>query len=110
MTLLVGGGSRLAALEGDGAGYDIESFEPGGARKYIEVKTTTGDQDNEFFITANELEFSKQHPDNFYLYRVYQYNDQNNRGKFFFVKGSLEGNFTLLPVQFRVKIRVSPSA
>jgi uncharacterized protein DUF3883 len=29
-------------LRGDGAGYDIFSFDTTGAPKYIEVKTTTG--------------------------------------------------------------------
>jgi hypothetical protein len=56
--------------------------------KYIEVKTTTGNQSGEFYVTANELQFSRQHSDKFYLYRVYDYDDQNNRGKFFAVKGS----------------------
>ena len=92
---------HVAEVEGDGAGYDVESYDPDGTRKYIEVKTTTGDQSCEFYITANELQFSKQHSDNFFLYRVYDYDEQNNRGKFFTVKGSLENNFALFPVQYR---------
>jgi hypothetical protein len=98
---------HVAELEGDGAGYDIESFTSSGTRKYIEVKTTIGDDDNEFFVTANELEFSKQHTDNFYLYRVYRYDEQNRRGKFFSIKGSLESKFALFPIQFRAKLNSS---
>jgi uncharacterized protein DUF3883/uncharacterized protein DUF3427 len=95
---------HVAEVEGDGAGYDIESYGSDGTRKYIEVKTTTGDQSGEFYVTANELQFSRQHSDTFYLYRVYHYDEQNDRGKFFAVKGSLENNFALFPVQFRVKL------
>ena len=84
--------------------YDIESFNSDGTRKYIEVKTTTGDQSGEFYVTANELQFSRQHSNEFYLCRVYDYDEQNNRGKFFAVKGSLENNFALFPIQFRVKL------
>jgi Protein NO VEIN, C-terminal/Domain of unknown function (DUF3427) len=95
---------HVADVEGDGAGYDIESYDPDGTRKYIEVKTTTGNQSGEFYVTANELQFSRQHSDKFYLYRVYHYDEVNNRAKFFTVKGSLENNFALFPVQFRVKL------
>jgi hypothetical protein len=95
---------HIAEVEGDGAGYDIESYDSDGTRKYIEVKTTTGDQRGEFYLTANELQFSRQHSDTFYLYRIYDYDEQNNRGKFFAVKGSLKNNFALFPVQYRVKL------
>jgi Domain of unknown function (DUF3883) len=70
----------------------------------LRSKTTTGDQSGEFYVTANELQFSRRHSDTFYLYRVYHYDEQNNRGKFFVMKGSLENNFALFPVQFRVKL------
>jgi Domain of unknown function (DUF3883) len=95
---------HVAEVEGDGAGYDIGSYDPDGTRKYIEVKSTTGNQTVEFYVTANELQFSRQQSAKFYLYRVYHYDEQNNRGKFFVVKGSLENSFALFPVQFRVKL------
>src|SRR5262249_55627249 len=69
---------HVAEVEGDGAGYDIESYDSDGTRKYIEVKTTTGNQSGEFYITANELQFSRQHSNEFYLYRVYHYDEQSN--------------------------------
>jgi Domain of unknown function (DUF3883) len=34
---------HVSQIEGDGAGYDIESFEIDGTPKFIEVKTTRGD-------------------------------------------------------------------
>jgi len=92
---------HVADLKGDGAGYDIESFTPQGVKKCIEVKTTTGAKESEFFITANELEFSKQHPENFHHYRIYNYDETKGGGEFFSVQGSLETRFNLVAVQFR---------
>ena len=67
---------HIADLEGDGAGYDVESFTSDGNKKYIEVKTTSGGKDSDFFITANELQFAKQHGENFYLYRLFEYDER----------------------------------
>ena len=90
--------------EGDGAGYDIRSFEPDGRTKYIEVKTTTGGPESDSFASANELAFSKQHSDNYYLYRVYQYNKKNNCGHFYIRSGCLEDSFFIVPTQYRLKV------
>jgi len=95
---------HVAELEGDGAGYDIESFMFDGTKTFIGVKTTSGDKDSDFFITATEREFARHNSRNFYLYRVYEYDDSNDRGKFFVLHGSLETHCALLPVQYRVKI------
>lgn len=59
--------------EGDGAGYDILSFEPNGKERLIEVKTTVGYQKTPFFISANELALSNERPDHFRLMRVYDF-------------------------------------
>ena len=40
---------------GDGAGYDILSYDVDGAEIYIEVKTTLKDKNAGFIITDNEL-------------------------------------------------------
>jgi hypothetical protein len=42
--------------DGDGAGYDIHSFEPDGRDRLIEVKTTNGWERTPFHISRNELE------------------------------------------------------
>lgn len=61
----------------DSAGYDIKSFDididnmSSIKDKYIEVKTTTTNNQDGFYISANELEFAKQNKDNYYIYRVY---------------------------------------
>lgn len=49
-----------SVIEGDGAGFDIQSYFLDGKLKFIEVKTTTGNINTPFFITANELAFSEE--------------------------------------------------
>ena len=49
----------VAAEEGDGAGYDILSFDPSGEERLIEVKTTNGAAKTPFFLTRNEHETAR---------------------------------------------------
>jgi hypothetical protein len=92
---------HVSAIEGDGAGYDIESFTPEGEAKYIELKTTRGPLTTSFFISANEVEFARRHRDNYHLYRVYHYEDSDNFGRFFVGTGEVEQMFELTPTQYR---------
>ncbi|MCP3669994.1 MAG: DUF3883 domain-containing protein, partial [Gammaproteobacteria bacterium] len=60
--------------EGDGLGYDIRSFDPLLDREqFIEVKTTNNGKYQPFFISANEVDFSKGRGDQFQLYRVFNF-------------------------------------
>ena len=59
--------------DGDGAGYDIRSFDAGGAERLIEVKTTNGGAKTPFFITRNEKALSDERPEAFRLYRVFEF-------------------------------------
>jgi hypothetical protein len=43
---------HVAQMEGDGAGYDVLSFNQDGTVKYIEVKTTRGAAETAFFMSA----------------------------------------------------------
>lgn len=56
---------------GDGAGYDIRSFEADGRERLIEVKTTNGAALTPFFLSENERAFSEERPDAFRLLRLY---------------------------------------
>lgn len=81
--LIENGKEDLAALvikKVDGEGYDILSYDLNGGKKFIEVKTTTGDFYTDFFITSNELDFQKNNSDKYFLYRVYQFNMEKNEG------------------------------
>lgn len=60
-------------LRGDGAGYDILSCESFSVPRYIEVKTTNGGLSSPFVISRNELEFSRDFGEQYYLYRVFQF-------------------------------------
>ena len=81
---------RVAKLDGDGLGYDILSYDKYGNEKYIEVKTTSGQEDGHIFITANELAQSEKCPEQYYLYRVYEFDKVNLKGKISIRKGSLK--------------------
>jgi hypothetical protein len=61
----------VAAEEGDGAGFDILSFEKSGHERAIEVKTTNGSARTPFFLTANEYKIASQRSDSWRLYRVH---------------------------------------
>jgi hypothetical protein len=87
--------------EGDGAGYDIQSYKSDGKAKYIEVKTTTGGPNTPFFVTLNELALSQEHAADHYLYRLYLLDRQTHRTKYYVVNGVLSGSFTLEPIAFR---------
>lgn len=93
---------HVSQIEGDGAGYDIESHTLEGTIKYIEVKTTKGSADSPFFMSSNEVNFATQHSDNFYLYRVYEYDFSTNSGKFFIINSITDNSLNLTPIQFRV--------
>lgn len=56
---------------GDGAGYDIKSFDPSGAERLIEVKATRGGPATPFWLTRTEREVSLEHPAAWRLYRLH---------------------------------------
>jgi len=60
--------------DGDGAGYDILSFDSATAqRRLIEVKTTCGESRTPFFLSRNEESLSRERADEFVLYRVFDF-------------------------------------
>ena len=56
---------------GDGAGYDIRSFDPAGRERLIEVKATRGGPATDFFLTRTEREVATERPDAWRLYRLH---------------------------------------
>lgn len=62
--------------DGDGAGYDIKSYEPNGREKFIEVKTTVGGNRTPFYISRNETDFSRETGDRYRLVRLYNFRRQ----------------------------------
>jgi hypothetical protein len=68
----------VSAEEGDGAGYDILSFEPDGRERLIEVKTTNGAARTPFFLSENECQRAAASAESWRLYRVHSFT-QNPR-------------------------------
>lgn len=92
------------SLNNDYAGYDILSYDENGSEIFIEVKTTKGPKNSDFYISPGELKFSKENSDKYFLYRVYDFDKENMTGKIFISKGNVEENFNILPTQFKVSI------
>ena len=96
---------HVAVLEGDGTGYDIYSVNPDGGPRYIEVKTTKGPANTDFFLTSNEVAFANAHPDHYFLYRVYGVDPTKGTGEVYITKGPVsEPTYSMLPLTFRVKL------
>lgn len=83
---------------GDGAGYDIKSFNPSGDERLIEVKATRGARSTPFFITRTEHEVSQERPDHWRLHRLY---DLASEPRLFRLRPPLEIAVTLEPETWR---------
>ena len=83
--------------QGDGLGYDILSFDFDGQERHIEVKTSWG-PDRPFYVSSNELSYSKDNSSRFYLYRVY---GLSSDPEVYILKGDLTDHFNLTPTQYR---------
>ena len=59
--------------DGDGAGFDILSFDKSGKERLLEVKTTVGGRTTPFYISRNELGLSRERPLEFRLIRLYDF-------------------------------------
>ena len=92
---------QISETQGDWAGYDIRSFNEDGSDRFIEVKTTRYGIETPFFVTKNELGFSKENSSDYNLYRVFSF---RKAPKLFMLQGRLDKACTLDPVQFRARI------
>jgi hypothetical protein len=61
----------ISAEDGDGAGYDVLSFNRGGHERLIEVKTTNGSARTAFFLSRNECDLATERPADWQIYRVH---------------------------------------
>lgn len=89
----------------DGEGYDVYSYDEKGNEKFIEVKTTTGNELNPFYLSENEVAFMRLHVRVYSIYRVYIYDEENNSGEFFEINGEVENQLLMKPTQFQVLIK-----
>ncbi len=92
----------VSDTQGDGAGFDILSFENEAQHRFIEVKTTNGGVGSFFVVSHNELEFSKEVGEQFYLYRVFQF---RQGPRLFTLNGDLAKHVHLKPTDYRASFR-----
>jgi hypothetical protein len=83
--------------DGDGAGFDISSFEPDGRPRLIEVKTTNGWDRTPFHISRNELAVADARRNEWCLLRLWNF---NRDPKAFELRPPLQDYMTLTPTSF----------
>lgn len=105
------GRSDLAGLvrwiseeEGDGAGFDIASFDPGGSPRLIEVKTTNGWERTPFHISANELAVADRGQGEWRLLRLWNF---AREPRAFELQPPLAAHVSLMPTSFRADFHSS---
>jgi Domain of unknown function (DUF3883) len=88
----------VAAEDGDGAGYDVLSFDRSGCEQLIEVKTTNGAARTPFFLSRNERELAAERPTDWSIYRVHLF---ATSPRVFTISPPLEGAVILRPEMWR---------
>lgn len=89
---------HVSQTKGDGLGYDVLSFDVNGKERFIEVKTTAFSKETPFFVTRNELDFSKGASDHFVLCRLFEF---RRSPRLFALNGALDRYCALDPVTYR---------
>jgi hypothetical protein len=87
-----------AAEDGDGAGYDVLSFNRAGHERLIEVKTTNGSARTPFFLTGNECGMATERPADWRIYRVHLF---TKGPRIFTIAPPLESAVRLTPETWR---------
>lgn len=89
---------------GDGAGYDIKSFEKINGKYveiYIEVKGTNKGINEPFDISKNEIDASNKYKERYYIYRIS--NIYSNNPKLYKINGRIEENFELEATSYKAR-------
>lgn len=104
-SLLAAGRTDLAArirwvshVDGDGAGYDILSFDTDGSDRLIEVKTTNGWERTPFHISRNELAVAEERRADWRLLRLWNF---AREPKAFELRPPLEAHVSLMATSYQ---------
>ncbi len=92
----------ISETRGDGAGYDILSYDDRDTPRYIEVKTTNAGHASSFIISRNELDFSREAGDAFFLYRLFQFRQSP---AMYMLRGDVSRHLELQPIDYRASFR-----
>jgi len=93
---------HVSRTQGDGKGYDILSYTIDEAKKFIEVKTTNFDKGTSFLITDNEVAFSTTQPEEYYLYRLFEF---GSGPKLYTLRGPIERSCWLIAKRFEAGVK-----
>ncbi len=91
----------VSDVDGDGAGYDILSFESDGRERLLEVKTTNGWERTPFHITPNELAVADRNRHTWKLIRVWNF---AREPKAFSLQPPISDHVDLTPTSFRASL------
>jgi hypothetical protein len=91
---------HVSVEKGDGLGYDIISYDKDENQIMIEVKTTRGNISRPFFISRHELNKSSEIGSNYFLYRLFDFDNRRHSGKYYVIKGDLNHHLKLTPINF----------
>ena len=92
---------HTSVAEGDGAGYDIQSFDLKGNKQFIEVKTTAYTDATPFWITKNEVRFSREYHDQYQISRVF---DFRKKPRLFVLPGKVDDHGVLDVELYRMRL------
>jgi hypothetical protein len=93
---------HTAVNQGDGAGFDVRSFETNGRDRLIEVKTTAYGKQTPFFLSRNELRVSREFAPAYHLYRLFRFRSEP---KLYGLTGALDEVCVLDPVEYSARVR-----
>lgn len=93
---------HVAETQGDGLGFDVRSFDLDGKDRLIEVKTTAYGKETPFFLSRNEVAFSRSRSDDYHLYRVFRF---RHNPRLFTLRGAMEAVCRLEPIQYQAQVR-----
>lgn len=94
---------HVSVVEGDHLGYDIRAFETDGTEIHIEVKTTTGRNEDGFELTRNEMLASMDTKYKYYIYRVFNLDVKSKSCKLVVFEGPItDANYNLVGKIFNV--------
>lgn len=91
---------QVSVTIGPAAGFDIHSFECDGTDRFIEAKTTKYGKNTPFFVTPNELDFSRGNAARYFLYRVFKFRADP---RLFTLRGYLKDQCILKPSQYTAR-------
>jgi hypothetical protein len=87
--------------EGDGAGFDIRSFNSDASPRLIEVKTTGLAKYHPFYVSPNEVSVSRREADSYHLYRLFRFG--RNPG-LYILQGAISSTCRLEPAQYSARV------